>query len=282
MNKINVKVSAKLNLTLDVISAIEGGYHELDTIMASVNVYDRVTVSPSNTIGVYMNDKPSNATNIAYKTVELAQQRCGIDGATVVINKGIPFSAGMGGSSADASAVLYCLNRIYNLGDETIETLARELGSDTNFMLHGGIRRCGGKGDKHVEIDYKPIHFAIIKPYSGANTADVFAAYDRNNCVKDAFYTHEFIAHYGDANNAWREYVHNDLQDSAIAVNDRIERAITDMRRSTQYVAMTGSGSAVFGIFDTETEARMAACTLERKYPFSRYAMTTPNGIIEY
>lgn len=282
MNDIKIKVSAKLNLTLDVVCKRSDGFHELDSVMCSVNVFDKISVSESDRIDIIMNGKPSNNNNIAYKTVALAMERCGVTGAKVIINKGIPFSAGMGGSSADASGVLFCLGKLYKIDKATIDTMARELGSDTNFMLNGGICRCKGKGDAITSLEYKKIHFVVIKPQYGVNTAKVFANYDNLNAnVNNELYTDRFIEKYCRDNEDCYKLIHNDLLTSAILINSGIEKAIQDMNNYTPCVSMTGSGSAVFGVFDNENAARYAANKLENKYYFSRYAISTDCGILE-
>lgn len=282
MNNIKIKVSAKLNLTLDVVCKRSDGFHELDSVMCSVNVYDRISVAASDSINIIMNGKSSNNNNIAYKTVALAMERCGVTGANVIINKGIPFSAGMGGSSADASGVLFCLGKLFGIDGATIDSMARELGSDTNFMLNGGICRCKGKGDAITNLEYKKIYFAIIKPQYGVNTAKVFANYDNLNKIdNNELYTDRFIAKYCCNNVECYKFIHNDLIASAILINGGIEKAMQDMAKYTPYVSMTGSGSAVFGVFDSENDARYAANKLESKYYFSRYAISTDCGILE-
>lgn len=283
MDNINIKVSAKVNLTLDVIGKMPDGFHELDSVMCSVNVYDRIAVEKFDGNLIIMNDKPSNSQNIAYRTVELAIKQCGIRGASVRIKKGIPFSAGMGGSSADASGVLYCLGKLYGIDDNTLNDLARDLGSDTNFMLCGGVCRCLGKGDKIDRLKFRKIHFAIIKPQYGVNTAQVFADYDNRFTTPDSVkYTDRFITNYNTADMSCFQYIHNDLQAPSIMINSGVERAVNDMKRFTPYVSMTGSGSAVYGVFESENEARYAANALENQYFFCRYAVSLNKGITEY
>lgn len=282
MDNINIKVSAKVNLTLDIIGKMPDGFHELDSVMCSVNVYDRIAVEKFDGNRVIMNEKPSNSQNIAYKTVELAIERCGICGAAVRIKKGIPFSAGMGGSSADASGVLYCLGKLYGIDDKTLNDLARDLGSDTNFMLCGGICRCSGKGDKFDRLKYRKIHFAIIKPQYGVNTAQVFADYDNRFAVLPRVKcTEKFIENYNSTDMSCFQYIHNDLQAPSIMINSGVEHAVKDMLKFTPYVSMTGSGSAVYGVFESENEARYAANALEKQYFFSRYAVSQDKGITE-
>lgn len=276
MDKAIVNIAAKVNLTLDVTATTPDGYHTLSTIMASVGVYDTVTVKKSNSIRVEMLGRVNDVNNVAYKTVKLAVEKLGISGADIKINKGIPFSGGMGGSSADISGVLIGLEQLYGLNRMDTLPIADALGSDTVFMLDGGIAKCGGRGNDVIRLPYERYYMVIVKPFGGANTGAVFKRYDSK--PKSTNYTDNFLANL--KSGAATAYVGNALTDAAIDVNKNIFGAITDLMKYSDRVSMTGSGSAVFGIFDDSETARQVARELAPCYPYVFSTDTVESGAI--
>lgn len=161
MDKVTVKIAAKVNLTLDVTATTADGYHTLSTIMASVGVYDTITVKRNDTIRIEMLGRVNDENNVAFKTLKLAVDKLGISGADIKITKGIPFSGGMGGSSADISGVLIGLERLYGLNRSDTLPIADALGSDTVFMLEGGIASCTGRGNDVLRLPYERYYMVI-------------------------------------------------------------------------------------------------------------------------
>ena len=139
MNSLEIKAAAKINLSLSVTGIRGDGYHNIDTVMQSVSLYDTLTVSRADKITVECGEM-SGERNIAFKAAKLFFEHTGIcGGAFIKIEKNIPDGAGLGGGSADAAAVLAGLDRIYNTGlsYETLSGLAARLGADVPFMLRG-------------------------------------------------------------------------------------------------------------------------------------------------
>lgn len=276
MDKAIVNIAAKVNLTLDVTATTPDGYHTLSTIMASVGVYDTVTVKKSDSVRVEMLGRVNDVNNVAYKTVKLAVEKLGISGADISIKKGIPFSGGMGGSSADISGVLIGLEQIYGLNRMDTLPIADALGSDTVFMLDGGIAKCGGRGNDVIRLPYERYYMVIVKPFGGANTGAVFKRYDAK--PKSTNYTDSFLANL--KSGGATAYVGNALTDAAIDVNKNILGAITDLMKYSDRVSMTGSGSAVFGIFDDSEMACQVARELAPRYPYVFSTETVESGAI--
>ncbi len=155
MCRMKVRVNAKINLTLDVMGDFGKGYHKLNMIMASVGIFDIVEVCVSDKIAVTMDMRESDESNTAFKVAEICHREYGIPPLKIDITKGIPFGGGLGGSSADASAVLYCVKKMFGVDNQIIESIAARVGSDVNFMLKGGICNASGKGDFVTELEYK-------------------------------------------------------------------------------------------------------------------------------
>ncbi|MCM1195408.1 MAG: 4-(cytidine 5'-diphospho)-2-C-methyl-D-erythritol kinase, partial [Firmicutes bacterium] len=144
-----VKSYAKLNLTLNV-SGVKNGFHDIDSLVTSVDIYDVVNVDTRNDgrINVEKLKGIRNERNAAYKAADAFIRRFGSFGVDVVIDKGIPFGAGMGGSSADAAAVIYCMCKLFDIEENSdeVQNICAEVGSDVSFMLRGGFGRMRGKG----------------------------------------------------------------------------------------------------------------------------------------
>lgn len=189
--RVCVSTPAKLNLFLELMSRRADGFHELDTLMVPVNLFDSLSVRSRSdqqvnlacrwaagygeTIG---GELPPQEKNIAHKALVLLQTRSGIGlGADVYLSKRIPSQAGMGGGSSDAMAALIAANIAWNLNwsREQLMDLAAEIGSDTPFFACGKLAQCGGRGEKISPIKTNgTMHFAVVKPEMGLSTPDVY------------------------------------------------------------------------------------------------------------
>ena len=136
MNEISIKVNAKINLSLDITGVRADGYHTLDMLMTSVDIFDTVTARKSSISQVRMDGKVVEGDNTAVKALELLQNKYGIN-MQVDIVKGIPFSAGIGGSSADASGVFYLTSKLYGIDVEEMIPLALKVCCDVPYMIMG-------------------------------------------------------------------------------------------------------------------------------------------------
>ena len=148
---ITLKAYAKLNLSLAITGVRKDGYHELDTIMQSISLFDMITIEKADGIRVIMDaDDVAEDENTAYLAADTFMRLAGGSGAKIFIHKLIPSLAGLGGASADAAAVLIGLNSIYDmrLDKEELISIANRVGADVPFALVGGTARAKGTGDK--------------------------------------------------------------------------------------------------------------------------------------
>lgn len=277
MCRMKVRVNAKINLTLDVVGDFGKGYHKLDMIMASVGIFDIVEVSMSDKIAVTMDMRESDENNTAYKVAEICHKEYGIPPLKIDITKGIPFGGGLGGSSADASAVLYCVKKLFGLDNKIIESVAARVGSDVNFMLKGGFCRACGKGDTVIELPYKEYSLVVAKGKCSANTKDVFNKFDEIGCATN--YTTQFL-------NALTlgtelEFVGNGLESSSMLLCNDMEKVIHSLQKYSHYVCMSGSGACVFAVMDNMTDANLVADKLKSSFPYVKACTTLPYGIKE-
>ena len=150
------KAYAKVNLTLEILGKRRDGYHDLLSVMQTVNLFDTVTLSKADSIAVECDDSDIDADdNLATKAAIELKKRAGVsEGAKISVAKRIPVSAGLGGGSADAAATLRGLNYLWNLGlsdDDLLETAA-SVGSDVPFLINGGTALVGGSAVSYTHL----------------------------------------------------------------------------------------------------------------------------------
>lgn len=183
--KIFEKAPAKINLSLDVFHKREDGYHEVEMVLTTIDLADRLEIQPwprdeialSGTSGYV----PLNENNLVYRAARLLKERFDIrSGVHIRLEKRIPVAAGLGGGSSDAAAALRGLNRLWNLGLSSgeLEKLGAELGSDVPFFVRGGTAIARGRGELLEPIDAPPACWVVLaKPAAGISTASVYARY---------------------------------------------------------------------------------------------------------
>lgn len=261
---------AKINLTLDVTGLREDGYHLLDTVMQTVSLHDRVelllTEEPGVRLSADRKTLPVNEKNTAARAAHLFLAETGRAGAGVSIRleKRIPSRAGLGGGSADAAAVLWGLNQLTGAGAPLDRLLAwgAEIGADVPFCLMGGTRRCRGVGERMEPAPPLPDCFILIcKPPAGISTPRAYALLDRLPPTRAAATPRMLDA-----------LASGDLRRVGGALGNRFDQAVNLMpaRRLERAMLasgaagamMSGSGSAVYGLFENEAAARACMALL--------------------
>jgi 4-diphosphocytidyl-2-C-methyl-D-erythritol kinase len=179
---IEVLAPAKLNLFLEILGRRPDGYHDLESLMVTVDLFDSLTMldDPSGRITLRSDDPslPTGPENLVVKAALALKAASGTDrGATIDLRKVIPAQAGLAGGSSDAAATLVGLDRLWNLDTkpETLDTLAASIGSDVAFFRQGPVAVCRGRGEI-VEPwpSFEPLHFVLVCPLVGVSTAEVY------------------------------------------------------------------------------------------------------------
>ena len=261
MKTVKIKSYAKINLTLE-INGVEQGYHILDSLVASVDLYDLITLktrkgklSTVKMHGMGSEQIPPEHNN-ALKAAEAFSAEFHTDGAEIVIHKNIPIGAGLGGSSADIVGVINGMAQLYGVEDEgALKALADRLGSDTGYMLKGGFARIQGRGEKVTPLDIgAKLHFLLLCPNSPVSAGACYRTYDTlpKTCQEREKFTDNCIAALRENNqNEAGRYLMNDLYIPAITLNSEVETAYEDARSFSPLGAvMTGSGSGVLAMFE--------------------------------
>ncbi|MGM8366798.1 4-(cytidine 5'-diphospho)-2-C-methyl-D-erythritol kinase [Virgibacillus sp. W0181] len=185
------KAPAKINLSLDVLGKRDDGYHEVEMIMTTIDLYDRIELEslPSNEIQVSVATRyvPSDERNLAYKAAKVMKDWLNIKkGVHIKIKKSIPVAAGLGGGSADAAAVLRGLNRLWNLqlSNKALAGIGIEIGSDVPFCVYNKTALVQGRGEKVTPLPRPPACWVVLaKPDIGVSTTKIFQLLDTVDIV---------------------------------------------------------------------------------------------------
>ncbi len=265
---------AKLNLTLDILGRLPNGYHRMDMLMQSVSLWDSLHVceAPELRLTVENGEGLDGPDNLVLKAARLLREKTGARrGAQLRLVKRIPVEAGMGGGSADAAAALRALNGLWGLGldKERLCALGAELGADVPFCILGGTARATGTGTELEALPRKlPLHFAVCKPCGGLSTGRVYRMYDESGETNGEACTPEAVrALISGDRAALACSLGNALEGPALALRPEIGEALETLRGLGALSArMTGSGSAVFGLFEGNAEAEKGASALRTRY----------------
>ena len=268
-----IRAYAKINLTLDVTGQREDGFHLLDTVMQSVSLFDRLEVRISGGPGVRMRCAqpfiPVDERNSAVKAAALFLERIDRTGAGVEmeLHKRIPSRAGLGGGSADAAAALWGLNLLFKspLTQPELLSLSAKVGADVPFCLVGGTKRCTGVGEIITDAPKLPdCRLVLCKPAVGMSTPRAYAQLDRMPPARTRATPRILEA-----------LETGDLQAVSRQMYNRFDEALKLMRvreiktimtsAGAMNALMTGSGSAVYGVFDTQEKAESCMRLLEGK-----------------
>jgi 4-diphosphocytidyl-2-C-methyl-D-erythritol kinase len=254
----NLHAYAKINIGLRIIGKRPDGYHDLETLFYEIGWSDELCIEPAEQLTMTSNDPdaPADDSNLCMRAARALQQASGIrNGASIHLKKNIPIGAGLGGGSADAAAVLRGLSELWNLHytSEQLRPIAAALGSDIPFFLDGGCAYGTGRGEiltpVHLALPYwiltvvpaihvsTPFAYKNLKQHSGAFVGGI----DR------------FVSEHPSDPRSWRGILCNDFEPSvgeAYPVIGGIRQQLDDA--GSLFSLMSGSGSSVFGLFESE------------------------------
>jgi len=278
---------AKINWTLDILSTRENGYHDLDMLMQSISLADELTFEPADEVVLLTDGAPDpyGEKNLIVRAARLLQSECGCSkGARITLEKKTPAMAGLGGGSADCAAALIALNQMWALGlrQERLLELGFRLGADVPFCLTGGLARVGGLGEiiRPLPCAVRP-EMLLVMPDGGLSTGAVFGEYDRAVRRMPPVDTDraEQMLLAGDFKEL-EKCAANALTEPAMRVSAAVGQAIADMYAQGALPSrMSGSGSAVFGVFSDAAAAARAQQTLNKKYDFCERITPSACGV---
>lgn len=281
--EITVKSNAKINYFLNINGIDKKGYHNIDTVMSSIDLGDIINVKINNNKDINLNCKGINKNNnTAYIAAKLFQDKFNTNGFNITIKKQIPFSAGLGGSSADSAGVIFALGKLYSIQDNELKQFCLKCGSDTYFMFKGGFARATGKGEILAPFTCNNnFDIVIAKPEGGINSCDAYKMYDKLNNDKSLYKAEIVITALQNNNlNLLTENCYNALTKPALIILPEIEKVINLINEQNPITAfMSGSGSACVGIFTNQNEANKCADYLNKKGYFAKALKTINKGI---
>jgi 4-diphosphocytidyl-2-C-methyl-D-erythritol kinase len=273
MRSVSLPSFAKINLDLRVLGTRPDGFHDLKTVFQSLALFDNVTVTARRGALVVTCDEPDIPTdqrNLVWKAASLLHRTVtGKQSAprdiAIDLRKRVPAQAGLGGGSSNAAMTLLALNKLWKL-DLDLSSLSRigaRLGADVPYFLVGGTALGLGRGDDIYPLaDMPPVHVVILRPGFGVSTADAYTWFDEEHRrpMKEPV-PREVPPGWP----AWSATLRNDLEGAVV----RHHPAISRIRQSlldagATFAAMSGSGSAVFGLFERVDAARRTANDLSR------------------
>ena len=258
------KAPAKINLALDVLSKRDDGYHEVEMVMTTVDLADRLQLTniDEDKIVIYSQalGVPADERNLSYKAALLMKERYDIKkGVRIQLDKNIPASAGLAGGSSDAAATLRGLNKLWDLqlSYDELKELATVLGSDVTYCIRGGTALATGRGEVVHQLPAAPNAWVVLaRPQIGVATADVYANLKLDGLVRpdiqamlQALDNHDYHSICTNAGNV--------LESVTLKWIPQIAHIKEYMLGAGADVAlMSGSGATVFAIVGQETRAR--------------------------
>ncbi len=258
---------AKINLTLDVLSKLDNGYHTIKTIMQTVSLFDLIIIDKTHngiTLSTNLKYLPTNNKNIAYKAAEAFFSAANINGgAKIMIHKNIPVSAGLAGGSGNCAVVLCALNLLYNspLSDTELLKLGKSLGADVPYCMTGSTQLSEGIGEILTPLPSAPkMCILMVKPPINISTAAIYEHID-NVEIPVRPDTDKMIKA---IKNADIETIAQNLCNVMESVSSNMHPVIKDIKNTMMTNGalgslMSGSGPTVFGIFDDVKKAKACA-----------------------
>lgn len=279
--KLTELAPAKLNLTLEVGEKRSDGYHEVQSVMSCAALYDEVTLESGTSGGISMTcdcpGLPLDDTNLCLRAAKLFFKKTGIpcDGLHIDLTKRIPMQSGLGGGSADAAAVLRGLRKLYRpeMMIKDLERMAAELGSDVPFCVRSVTAMVRGRGEQLLKLPKLPLcWFVICKPEFSFSTAEMYAKLDEKKPVSSI-----------DTLGLIKALEYQDMQEISDRLGNCFEGVLEEsseifaiknrlLALGARNACMSGSGSAVYGLFTQEDEAKAAAAELQKAYPQTWFA----------
>ncbi|WOV85839.1 4-(cytidine 5'-diphospho)-2-C-methyl-D-erythritol kinase [Sporosarcina jeotgali] len=258
---ISEKAPAKINLTLDVLQKRPDGFHEVEMIMTTVDLADRIWLKPLDRgITIQSSERfvPNDKRNLAWQAADILRKKFDIrSGVEITLDKNIPVAAGLAGGSSDAAATLRGLNRMWELGlslDE-LAVLGAKIGSDIPFCVYGGTALASGRGEKIQHLSVPPNCWVVLaKPPISVSTADIYGGLDIQSIqhpdtagMMDALAASDY--------EMMCQKVGNALEPVTMRLHPQVSVLKEQMLKfGADTVLMSGSGPTVFGLVEHESQ----------------------------
>ena len=276
MNSITLKSRAKINLSIDVLGKRQDGYHLVEMIMQTIDLYDLIEINEKDndqiTIKSTSDEIPLDCNNLVYKAANLIKKTFNINkGVEIHIKKNIPVAAGMAGGSSNAAAVLVGLNKLWNLNlsNQQLEKIGLKLGADVPFCLNGGAVLASGIGEELTPIKglTKDVCILVCKPDLFVSTKEVYECIDSKDIDKRP--NNKFLIEClkNEDTRQLAENMFNVLEGVTMDKHPVIQQ-IKDIMTNNRALGamMSGSGPTVFGLYENREDAVKCKAILEKQF----------------
>lgn len=269
-----MKAYAKINISLDIIGKQENGYHLLEMVMQTVDLYDELTIEVTEkgiSLDCNLDYIPKDSKNIAYKAAHAMLERFHIDkGVHITILKRIPVAAGLAGGSTNAAAVIKGMNELFNLGlgREEMMKIGLTLGADVPYCIVGGTALCTGVGEIVTPLaPFSGVTVLLVKPAFGVSTRDAYMGFALDKVKKHVETTKLIRAMEKRQIKSVAYYMRNLLENVTLRKHPILKTVKYHMmEQGAVGTLMSGSGPTVFGIFEDDVLAENAARIFREKY----------------
>ena len=276
MNSITLKSRAKINLSIDVLGKRQDGYHLVEMIMQTIDLYDLIEINEKDndqiTIKSTSDEIPLDCNNLVYKAANLIKKTFNINkGVEIHIKKNIPVAAGMAGGSSNAAAVLVGLNKLWNLNlsNQQLEKIGLKLGADVPFCINGGAVLASGIGEELTPIKglTKDVCILVCKPDLFVSTKEVYECIDSKDIDKRP--NNKFLIEClkNEDTRKLAENMFNVLEGVTMDKHPVIQQ-IKDIMTNNRALGamMSGSGPTVFGLYENREDAVKCKAILEKQF----------------
>ena len=276
MNSIKLKSRAKVNLSIDVLGKRQDGYHLVEMIMQTIDLYDLIEINEKDndqiTIKSTSDEIPLDCNNLVYKAANLIKKTFNINkGVEIHIKKNIPVAAGMAGGSSNAAAVLVGLNKLWNLNlsNQQLEKIGLKLGADVPFCINGGAVLASGIGEELTPIKglTKDVCILVCKPDLFVSTKEVYECIDSKDIDKRP--NNKFLIEClkNEETRQLAENMFNVLEGVTMDKHPVIQQ-IKDIMTNNRALGamMSGSGPTVFGLYENREDAVKCKAILEKQF----------------
>ncbi len=276
MEEVTFYSPAKINLGLEITGVRDDGYHEIITLFQTVDLWDKLIIRPRSDDAVIISgnnpEVPWDKNNLIFRAAELLRKETGFHrGAEIFVEKNIPPGRGLGGGSSNAAVTLMALNRLWKtaLDDYQLFSLAAQLGADVPFFLTGGLCLGLGRGEKiKTWPEFNKWWVLLILPDFSVSTAMAYREYDRLGESLTSNDKESKIIQFLEAkDSSLIRSLRNDLEAVVFRIHPQLAEIKQEIKRSgAELSLMSGSGSALFGLFLEEEPARFAAFRMKGRY----------------
>ncbi|NOQ21064.1 MAG: 4-(cytidine 5'-diphospho)-2-C-methyl-D-erythritol kinase [Candidatus Aegiribacteria sp.] len=280
-----IEARAKINLGLRILGSRPDGFHDIQSVFQEISLYDtlRISIKPGSgviSLSCSISEIPCDSSNLAWKAADAFLSSTGeLLDVRIELGKNIPSSAGLGGGSSDAAAVLKGLSQLTGIKDIDLGKIAETLGSDVPFFIIGNAAVIEGRGELLSEIPVTLFHAVLIHPKARVSTAWAYRAWDRD--MSTSLTNNTMIRHYSASSAVWHEgkpFPHN-LRNDFLPLLEKHFPEIADLAQfmtdsKCENWGLSGSGPTFYALFRKKSRAHSFSKTLHWDYTLCRSAET--------